>query len=371
VAAADWLRAASPPLRVILLIAVGFAGFAKLNDSFLDPESSCATALYLLQSGVYGLHHIMPDAPWAHYVAIGLTLVGELLVPVGLLSRGTRPAAILVGSLLFFLLGINPVSNLYEFVTPILALLFLFTDDHFVLRVRDRLRKWGLGRLGAPSRLVLSVLGSAVCLLLIIGLDELPERELRRQVCRVAFDLGALGGVVAYAASLLPWSLRPTLGQLARGGSVPGFMVAAVMFLNECAPYAGMYHQQTFTMAAGLSIVRGRSNHIIVREPPLHRASRGVVIRGSSDPWLQRVKRADQRLNWFTFRFHLAHHPEARVWFEVEGEERMIERAGRGRTKPVLGSWLAGVVSPPGKCGHWTHVAEEGPPHRRTESVQH
>lgn len=88
-------RRVAPVVRIQVVLVYLVAALAKLNTDFLDPALSCGAAMSgdLLASGPISLHGAWQDVP-----AIAGTLLIEALLPVALLVRRTRVAAVLVGA---------------------------------------------------------------------------------------------------------------------------------------------------------------------------------------------------------------------------------------------------------------------------------
>ncbi|HSE53456.1 MAG TPA: hypothetical protein VLB00_14800, partial [Gemmatimonadales bacterium] len=77
----------APAARWSLLLLYFLSGLHKLNADFFDPVVSCASVLYRgLRAGL----PVLPDAPVMDPLAIGLTVLLELGLPVLLLVRRTR-----------------------------------------------------------------------------------------------------------------------------------------------------------------------------------------------------------------------------------------------------------------------------------------
>jgi hypothetical protein len=332
---AEMLAAFAPAGRALVLMAIGFAGFAKLNTMFLDPADSCAVALYLAQSSAPGFSAVLPDATWARVGAIGLTLLAELGVPVMVLIPALRPVGFVVAAAFFFLLGINPIGHLYEFAGPMLALLVLFAADTVPARVAARLQ--------VPPALRYVAAGALVVLVLVAG--------------RIVWWVGVPALLGLYLGHLPPLAER--LRTPFRGGALLAWIPALLMLANEGIVYLGFSHNMTFTMASDLRAMGGRTNHVLVT-PPVLPGNRPVEILQTNDPFLRLVRKEDARIQWLGVRYRLHRAPDARVTFRVEGEEpETVARAGddpRFAEPPFLGPLLFYTEQPmERRCGHWEH----------------
>lgn len=348
----EMLAAFAPAGRALVLMAIGFAGFAKLNTMYLDPAESCAVALYLAQSSAPGFAAVLPDATWARVAAIGLSLLGELGVPVMVLIPALRPLAFVVGAAFFFLLGINPIGQLYEFAGPMLALLVLFVADTVPARVAARLQVPPAARYVLAGALVAAVLAGAL-------LDTPAMYTARTTACRTVWWIGVPTLLLLYL-----WQLPPLAERLRtpfRGGAVLAWIPAVLMLGNESIVYLGFSHNMTFTMASDLRAMGGRTNHVLVT-PPVLRGNRPVEILRTDDPFLRVVRKEGARLQWLGLRYRLQRAPDAAVTFRVEGgEPETVPRAGddpRFADAPFLGKLLFYTEQPMDRrCSHWDHPA--------------
>ena len=362
------LRAISPALRVLVLLAVGFAGFSKLNTMFLDPTDSCASALYLIQAQAPGFSALLPDATWARWVAIWLTVVAELGVPAAVLFPALRPVAIVLAAFFFFLLGINPVGRLYEFAGPMLALLFLFTADDLVLRVAERIPAGRAARWIRPVVTGALATGVAVLVLRSAFADVRVERAL---ACRISWWVGVPMLTLLYLWNLPPRSGRIATGALFAGGAPIAWLVPVVMLANEVSAYVGFPHNTTFTMASDVRLMSGRSNHVLVR-PPAPPGAELVRILEADTPLLRVVKKEGAAINWLTLREVLATRP-GRLTFQVgDGPRETVEhpkRDPRFMRRPWLGRWFAYTEQPLAtRCSHWPWSARRRARRRRLVS---
>ncbi len=362
------LGALSPAARALVWIAIGAAGFAKLNEAFLDPALSCGSALYLAQARAPGFRAVLPDATWARRFAIGLTLAAELGVPLAVLSRRARPVAIGLATIFFALLSINPINHLYEFACPMLALLFLFTADPIPLAVAARIGRHGV----AWSRAGRVAAAAWVIWIVASGAGE-PAWLARAASCRVLLGVGLPALLAAYLWHLPPHTERHTARALLGGGAAVAWLAPLALLANEASPYLGFPHQPSFTMASDLRTLHGASNHLLIHPPSLP-GNATVEIVSSNDRFLRAIAREDARTGWYTLRWVLSRHPHVRARLRVDGGPvETIERAGDDArfAEPWLAPlaqipWFARAIvqteQPPGRrCGHWHHPSVGGP----------
>lgn len=252
--AADFYRLFAPAGRWLLLIMYMFGIFHKINTDFLNVDASCAVALWR----EYPFPDFIGENRLFHIMAIYATFVIEGFVMLALLFRRTRHAGVVAGCGFHLFLGICTFAYYGPFSLLSFALHMLFLPPEFVQRVRD----------------------SRVC----------AFYQAHRTLCAALFGvLGALlffaawQGIVALAAGVflicaLPlWGLVILYGRDDYTQAEPRYplaagpwaaLVAALFFLNNMMPYAGLKTHQSINMFANLHLEGGRSNHLIFRNPP-------------------------------------------------------------------------------------------------------
>lgn len=264
------LAAAEPLLRLELTIVYLASFWHKLNAGFLDPGGSCATALYgQFRETLQPLP--MPAAVAVAPLAIYGTLLIEGALPVLLASSATRKAAVALGVLFHFLLGL---AWFYSFSATMMALLFLFVPEDFTRQARrwweshgPRVLAWGKGLALALA----PVLAVAAVLLFDSGLGPAENLEQAKPVIKRAIWLAWLAGGAPLALFLhLLRRSKPQERSFAAAfiGPRPVLLLLplAVLF-NALCPYLGLKTETAFAMYSNLRTEGGRSNHLLLRRP--------------------------------------------------------------------------------------------------------
>jgi predicted DCC family thiol-disulfide oxidoreductase YuxK len=130
----DWTafyRDFAPTGRVLLVVMYVFGVFHKINTDFLDPEVSCAVALWRQMPAF--LRWI--DFTAFHYAAIYGTLVIETVILACLLLPRTRTVAIGVGIAFHSLLALSAYAMYVPFSTLTIALHLLFIEEESAARI--------------------------------------------------------------------------------------------------------------------------------------------------------------------------------------------------------------------------------------------
>lgn len=322
--------------RLTLLIAYGFAAFAKLNADFFDPVVSCA-GFYLRESaGSVGLQALAESSTgWIDRVAIYGSAATELAIPILLLVRRTRPFAVVLAIGFHFVLAIDRTHQFFDFSSLLTVLFLLFATDrvqHAVINASREASRF-LASVSAPLP---DLLRRAFVILLVgalwlpLGPRRWPVADFLRDVGLLMFWFGAaaLLAVVARATwrtrrqrSDSP-SIRPVVGLV--------LLVPALALLNGLTPYTEIKTGFGWNMYSNLRTVDGDSNHFIIRATvPLTSQQESLVrIIDTSDPRLGFYDEFDYLLPYDRFRDHLARNPDVAVTYERDGQIFEVERAG-------------------------------------------
>ncbi len=322
--------------RVTLLVAYSFAAFAKLNADFFDPIVSCA-GFYLRESaGSIGLD-ALAESPtgWIDQVAMYGTAGIELIIPVLLVVRRTRPFGVVLALGFHFVLAIDRTHQFFDFSSLLTVLFLLFASTQVqqsVLDTASGLRR-RLANVWAPlpqllhRTLVILIAGG---LALTLGPRRWPLSESYRDVGLVAFWIGGAAVVVVVARAT--WRTRTAQGEPASIRPVAGLLllVPILAFANGLTPYTEVKTGYGWNMYSNLRTVDGESNHFIIRSTvPLRDQQQSLVrIVDSSDPRLGFYGQFDYLLTYERFRDHLARYPDTSVTYERDGELIEVERAG-------------------------------------------
>lgn len=254
-----WYAAFAPWVRVELCLLYFFTVFHKLNFAYLDPAWSCGAKLYVELNDRLP---IFPVADWAKYLAIYGTLIIETAIPLLLLFRRTRIAAVILGLFFHALLAIHLHSGLFSFSATMTAFYVTFLPVSMAEMLKpkiDMLKPW---------RWLLSIL--AVVLLLCYFRKYLPAglhlEELTRQHLTIGFFVYLIYFAITVVLFLrtLKWGneLQRVEGSWRTHPLLIVFTLVA--FVNGFGPYLGLRTQTSFSMFSNLHTENGKTNHLIV-----------------------------------------------------------------------------------------------------------
>jgi hypothetical protein len=332
-------RRIAPAVRIQVVLVYLFAVLAKLNTDFLDPALSCASQMSqdLLTGVPLGLYAGWQDGP-----AIAGTLLIEALLPLGLLMRRTRVAAVIAGGTFHTVLA---VAGHIPFSGFAFAFYALFLPDDLPQRARTllaqspRLREVAsrAGR-AAASRAAFPVLGGA-WVLTAAGWTYGPD------AISVGLARGSVVLFVAYA-TILGLILALCLRQGGPGAYGPGpfrlahpiWAIAPVLVvLNAATPYLGLKTQSAFTMYSNLQTEKGHWNHVLVPEAVrvFDLQDDSVEIVRSNDERLAQAARDGTRYVPRELRRYVRERPGVRVSFRRAGEPVRTLKAD-GAAPPLL-----------------------------------
>lgn len=307
-----------PVGRLVLLVAYGFAAFAKLNSGFLDPTTSCAVFYQdeLVSSwGLDGLSVVGRDRAGL-LVAVAAVCV-ELSVPVLLALRRTRRWGVLLGMTFHWFLALDLFQHFWDFSSVLFVCFLLFLDRHQHARL---LARWRVLRRGVPVPMRRAA--TAACLvaaLVVTAAGALGEPAALRAVAvltgHLAWWVLGTGTLVLVALTLRSAGTTERLV-----GRVPGalLVVPALVLLNGLTPYLEVKTAYGWNMYSNLRTVAGESNHLLVTRTWDLRGEQvsRVTVLDASDP---RLLEEDRELVWSEFREYAHDHAEESVTYERRG----------------------------------------------------
>ena len=334
----------APYFRILVLLVYVFAAFAKVNDSFLDPELSCGVAMYqqLLERLRLPLY-----AEWQQPFAIYGTIAVEAALPVLLAVPRMRMLGVVVGVGFHIMLG---VAGHIPFSGFALAFYSLFLPDDVPARVyrllsaRERVAT-AVGRAVAIARQPWAFPSSVAAFLILaaaITYGPWPSFEANAErAVQLAFL--AYAAVLVGIAGVLLWrgrfQYRPGFFRLAHGIWVLG---PALVVLNGVSPYLGLKTQSTFTMYSNLQTEADRWNHrILPQEIQLFGLQDELVrVVDADDPVLAPYAGSDTELVLFRVQSLAQDRPDTRLVYATDAATRTVEQIGDdptfGRMENVL-----------------------------------
>lgn len=331
----------APFLRVAFITTFFLAAFAKLNSDFFDATASCAVWIVEsipLMSVPQGLR--------------GMLLVGavvlEFAIPVLLLSRRTRGAAIVLG-FGFHLVSAAAGHTAFSALAWAFYLLFLppATLSRAVALVRVRLTGTRRRRLAEAARTPLLPIGLGLMWVGAVAvLYALPA-----PLAYTAMRWGAAFPYFLYAAAwawlLLAlrrhWLPAPGEGVSLQVRHVVLVAGLALLVLNAASPYLGLKTKYSLTMFSNLQTEPGHWNHLVVPESVrVFDWQDGGLIRFEeiSDPELTAMMEFHAEggsLVLTDARRHASRYPDATIRYTLDGVPRV---ASPVRSDPMLGTPL-------------------------------
>ena len=305
-----------------LLVMYVFGVFHKLNADFLNPETSCAVALWR--------HMPAPlawlDAPVVHDAAIYGTFVAEGAIVVLLLRPRLRHWGVVGGIALHSVFALSDYAMYITFTVLSIALHALFLSDEGAGRIVGsqgmrvvRVRLWN------PAY-------AALGLVLIAGLALAAAAEAYSVVTVLAMPF-----VVPFCVLVVRHgrSARPLLALAGarnrRPAAVIGAVVTALLFANCAMPYLGLKSAQAVNMFANLRLEGGVSNHLVLPRPPGpfgYLEDIAVIEDGGGDGVLEWYRRAGFAIVYYDLLARLRDRPDLVVTYTRDG--RRFERVGAG-----------------------------------------
>jgi uncharacterized membrane protein YphA (DoxX/SURF4 family) len=326
----------TPFLRVAFIVAFFAAAFAKLNAGFFDPVGTCA--VWIVKS--IPLVSV-PDGA-RPLLIVGAVLL-EFTIPILLVFRHTRPAAIVLGfgfHLSAALAGHTPFSgfawSFYLLFLP--AEVFSRAAGAAHSAVGPEIRRH-VAR-AAASPLTWLALAAAWVLALEV-LDLLPNP--------VSGNVGRWGAASLYILYATVWAVLLIklrrywipMPRVPRGmlRVRQGVLIAALVLLivNALCPYVGLKTRYSFTMYSDLRTEPGLWNHFVVPEAVrIFDLQDGAVrFEEISDHWLAQdvAARGGDQLVLIDARRLVANFPYATVRYRLDGVPRIAAPVG---SDPVL-----------------------------------
>lgn len=306
----------APAVRLELLLLYFFVAFHKLNSSFLDPATSCASTFLAAQSP-----GLLPDTPLTRGLAIAGTIGAEAAIPLLLVFRRTRYAGLLLGVVFHAGLALNPLEGFYNFSAMVFAAFTLFLPDDLLPGVAAR---WRAVRAAGGLRAAVAPAGAAVLAALAILVTVLRHDLARDPIVAawVVYAGAALGSLLVFRAEA---SRAEPAGRMFRVPSRALLLFPLLTVLNGASPYLGLKTETSFAMFSNLRTEGGVTNHLLV---PAATQIFGyqddlVAVTRSTDPFLRRL--AGQKL--LIPYFEVRRKPFASVSYVRDGVEVAVDRA--------------------------------------------
>lgn len=336
-------RTFAPAARCTLLVAYGFAAFAKLNSGFLDPVVSCAVYYHNQLVSSWGLLflQVAGDDRFAGLLPVAAATT-EVLIAVTLAVPRCRRLGLVLAASFHWLLAMDLAQHFWDFSAVLFAAFLVFLDDGQAQRLRTitgSITGRGLVRTSL-LRIVVITLTAGVVVLNVFPYT--PGHVVLVLIGHLAWWLyGTL--VLGTVVVLVSAPRRPHAPHaLAQPFSVIPLVVPVLVLFNGLTPYLEIKTGFGWNMYSNLRTVAGESNHLLVPQtlPLSDRQEDQVRILASSDPELARLADTGYALVYSEFREYADAHPDASVTYERAGRVVRAERlrhdpAGRGGVSAV------------------------------------
>jgi len=299
-----------PICRMLLVVMYFFGVFHKINSDFIDPVSSCATALWLQMPSWLG----WIEGEVIQYSAIYGTLLIESALLVMLFLPRLRHLGIVCGMTFHLLLALSSYAMYapFSFLSVFLHLCFLSSEASLrIINSREwvyfeRFLRRPVGLLVSGVLMAMAYLGAwsgryvdvtYICLIVIAPLLYCVLRYGREVESDISFR---------FFVSPRCWL----------------FFVVVLFFFNCVTPYLGLKTAQSMNMFANLRLEDGYSNHLLVSAAgPFDYLDDVVKVVGSSgSSKFDYVMREGVGLVYYSLLDELERKPEARVSFLRNGE---------------------------------------------------
>lgn len=317
--------------RCLLAVMYFYGIFHKINTDFLDPEASCAVALYKPLVGMFGLE----DNLFGRYGAIWSTFILEGIAIVSLFWRRYFAIGLILALVFHYIIPISAYSWYMDFSSLVFALYVLsvprevsvafFTTCSALLKRVTSLR--------ASRAAVLLLGGLLVVAVALANLLRAPAGEFATTGFMVWHSSwiviwAAVGGV---AMVVLTWSALQALPY--RPVALPRqpawiYLFPGVLFLTCLSPYFGLKTESSIAMFSNLHTEGGTTNHLVFTRPmyiaPYQRDV--ALLEGSSHAGTQEM--ADRRLGMVRYELEkrMAKNPDD--WFSFTMNGQRYERVG-------------------------------------------
>jgi len=274
--------------RALLAIMYFYGVFHKINTGFLNPVTSCATALYTPLARPFGLGENIIGM----YAAIAATFIVETIAIVFLYWRRYFWVGLLVSLPFHYVIPISGFSWYLDFSSLVFALYMLsvprevsaglYATGVALMRRVPKLR---------PGVTAVIALGASLALAAVIVMalsNWFPGRKdslLWHSVWLLIWAVfGGISMLLIIRAALLEQPYEVPVTRIRQPWWV--YAIPAVLFVSCMSPYVGLKTESSIAMFSNLHTEGGVSNHLLFAKPPylFDYQSRVVRVLDSSDP---------------------------------------------------------------------------------------
>jgi len=311
----EFMRSVIVISRWLLLIMYFFGVFHKINAGFLNPETSCSTALWGQMPAWLGW---IPFSSFGHLTSWG-TLVIETTLCLALLSQRFRRFGILSGIIFHSLLALSGYAlyATFSMLSLLLHLSFLSAADARCVTSSKLWEKWQSVRRTSTG---LVATGAYAGLLLLLAWNGSYAEVGLIWIILVSPLVGMLISQPSEPESIGPKQLLALEPKIL-------YIVPLLFFINGFAPYLGLKTAQSMNMFANLRLEGDESNHYLIRIAGPFKYLDDVVIieeaSGSSE--LLRAKTNDLGMIYYDLLDQLDREPGAYVTFVRDGVRHVAQ----------------------------------------------
>lgn len=242
--------------RGALLVMYFYGIFHKINADFLNPEYSCAAALW---------DHMLPPMRWVQsvyldYVGIYATFLIEGALVIALLIPKTRHLGMVGGICFHVFLSFSSFAAYISFTTLTISMHVLFLSkeqldrinaSHDMAWLKSQAQLW-------TNKLAFLILFSVGAFFMLLGRYNVAS------LCLLPAVFAVCALIMRYGRAIPDDVTR----QHSNAAYVIGTIVTCLYFVNGALPYAGLKTAQTVNMFSNLRLEGGVSNHLLFRNPP-------------------------------------------------------------------------------------------------------
>jgi hypothetical protein len=324
--------------RALLAIMYFYGVFHKINTGFLDPATSCATALYEPLTRPFGLDNWLAGI----YGAIVATFVVETIALVCLYWRRFFWVGLLISLPFHYVIPISGFSWYMDFSSLVFALYMLsvprevssglYSTGVALVRRAPRLRAGTSAGIALVTALI-------VAALIVVAIGNFFPSRGEQLMWHSAWLLvwavfGGTAMVLITRAALLEEPYQTPVTYTRQPWWV--YAIPSALFISCMSPYLGLKTESSIAMFSNLHTEGGVSNHLIFPRPPylFDYQSRAVRVIDSSAPGLRELaKDGNFGLVEHDLALRLIGNPQLWVTYELNGTryERVTNATFTGR----------------------------------------
>ena len=334
--AREWLRLFRPVVCLLVMALYLFASLHKLNSRYMS-EHGAAPKMYLEIVGGEGMSAFAPLLPTdAGFLALlpALSVLTELAIPVLLLFRRTRLAAMLLGMIFHTALSLRAYPYVTDFPLLLGAAFVLFLPEAAIALINaSLLDRWRRSAFYEPvKRLIIPAL--LLALIFVPALFALPARDTvtwftfaNLMAAHWALYAAAYVAILVFLIVKLRGGDYVSSPLIWRRAHIPLMPIIALTVFVGLSPYLGLKTAGAFTMFSQLETEGGHTNHFFMPlELQLFDYQKQVCVIETTAADIPVTAATGELLTWFQFRKLTRTNPEAAITYEFKGERHELQR---------------------------------------------